>query len=59
MGKGKDDDLEIFGVAIWKQTSKKLVLLGDSWKEWLRQDGGAWRSNVGGLCPSRVDEGFD
>ena len=35
-GKGKEDDGETHGAAIWKQTSKRLVTLGDSWRDWLR-----------------------
>ena len=35
-GKGKEDDLETLGIAIWKQTSKKLDAAGDNWGDWLR-----------------------
>ena len=35
-GKRKEDDLDTFGVVIWKQTSKKLVRPGDSWRDWLK-----------------------
>ena len=36
MGKGKEDDRETHGAAIWKQTSKKLATPGDGWRGWLR-----------------------
>ena len=35
-GKGKEDDRETHGAAIWKQTSKKLATPRDSWRDWLR-----------------------
>ena len=34
--RGEEDDLETLGAAIWKQTSNKLVIPGDSWRDWLR-----------------------
>ena len=38
-GKGKEDDLETLGAAIWKQTSEKLVKPGDGWRGWLKTGG--------------------
>ena len=35
-GKGKEGNRETHGALIWKQTSKKLVASGDSWRDWLR-----------------------
>ena len=35
-GKGNEDDLETLGVAVRKQTSKKLGTPGDSWRDSLR-----------------------